>query len=379
VSDKKKQIKEGLTKLVIPKDFLKKKHFFNPKVQLSRDFTVLVLNTLDAKGWIVCDALAGIGARGVRIARECRVKKVWLNDASEDNIEFMKENTNLNSLVKRIKITNKDANQLLSEQPRVFDYIDIDPWGSPAYYFGSATRAIKRTGYIGFSATDTATLSGTSPITCLRRYGVESYKTDFFKEVAVRILITSAVLSFSKFSYSFKPLLSYVSEHYFRVFGEVKKGRSIANKNLKENLGYVNFCPNCLWRKISKPITKCEFCGSENKIIGRVWTGQIEDLKFIEECEKKLSEIDWLKTEKKIRKILFLLKNETLPFYYNIHKLCQKHKLRIPKTMNLLLELRKNGYFSERTHFCEEGIKTNATLKDLINSIKSMPIKIICD
>ena len=365
-------MEEGLVRFKTPKHYLSKKHFFNPKVELSRDLTVLVLNALNPKGWTVCDALTSIGVRGIRIAKECSVKKVWINDISEDNIPFMKANVKLNSIVKKVKVTNKDANQLLSEQLRVFDYIDIDPWGSPAYYFDSAARAIKRTGYIGFSATDTAALSGTSSVTCLRRYGIQSYKTDFFKELAIRILISSAAFSFSKWSFSFKPLLSYVSEHYFRVFAEVKKGKSIASKNLKENLGYVNYCPDCLWKNIGKPITKCEFCGSETVNIGKVWIGKIEDLKFIEECEKKLSGIDWLKTEKKIRKILFLLKNETLPFYYHIHKLCQKNKLRIPKTMDLLIELRRKGYFSERTHFSKEGIKTNAPLKELIDTIKKI-------
>jgi len=37
-----------------------------------------------------------------------------------------------------------------------------------------------------------------------------------------------------------------------------------------------------------------------------------------------------------------------------------------------LLELRKKGYFSERTHFSDEGVKTNATLKELIDTIKRL-------
>ena len=126
------------------------------------------------------------------------------------------------------------------------------------------------TRYVFFSATDTAAFCGTSPITCLRRYGIESYKTDFFKELGMRILIASAALSFSKWSFSFKPILSYVSEHYFRVFAELKKGKVITNATLKENLGYVNYCSKCLWRNVNKqPITKCEFCGSKTKIIGK--------------------------------------------------------------------------------------------------------------
>jgi tRNA (guanine26-N2/guanine27-N2)-dimethyltransferase len=365
-----KEISEGLTRLKIPIDYLNKKHFFNPRVELSRDLTVLVLNVLNPKDWVICDVLAGIGVRGVRIAKECKVKEVWINDISEDNIPFIKNNLILNSMKDKIKITNQDANKLLSDQIRVFDYIDIDPWGSPSYYFDSCARAIKRTGYVGFSATDTAALCGTSPITCLRRYGIESCKTDFFKELGIRILIANAALTFGKWSFSFKPLLSYASEHYFRVFAEVKKGKSIASKSLNDNLGYVNYCPECLWRKVGGVITKCEYCGSNTKIIGKIWTGQIEDLEFIEKCEDELKEVNWLKTENKIKKLFFLLKNETIPFYYDIHKICQKKRFGIPNFQELQNNLMEKGYLTKRTHFSYKGIKTDASLKCLIELLK---------
>ncbi len=365
-----KEIKEGLTKLIIPRDYLKKTHFFNPRVELSRDMTILVLNTLNSKNWIICDSLAGIGARGIRIAKECGVKKVFVNDISEDNIPLMKKNVSLNLLENKVNIINQDTNQVLSDNIRVFDYIDIDPWGSPSYYLDSVARAIKRKGFIGFSATDTAALCGTSPITCLRRYGIESYKTDFFKELGLRILLSNAALTFGKWSFSFKPLLSYASEHYFRVFAEVEKGKSIASKTLEQNLGYVNYCSKCLWRKIDEePIIKCEFCDSKTKVIGKIWTGKIEELKFLQTCLEELNQTNWLKTENKIKNLISLLKNETIPFYYDVHRICQKNKFEIPKFEILQQKLRDKGNVAERTHFCYKGIKTDLSLKEMIEII----------
>jgi tRNA (guanine26-N2/guanine27-N2)-dimethyltransferase len=366
-------VEEGLTQLEIPKDYLDKKHFFNPRVELSRDLTVLVLNALKPKDWIVCDALAGIGARGIRIVKECRVKKVFLNDISEENVKFMRENVRLNSVESKVEIVNQDANLLLSSHIRNFDYIDIDPYGSPAYYFDSCARAIKRNGYIGFSATDTAALCGTSPITCLRRYGIESYKTDFFKELGIRILMANAALSFSKWSFSLEPLLSFASEHYFRVFTKVKKGKGIASRTIKDNLGYVSYCSECLWRKVDfNPVTECGFCKSKTRIIGKVWIGLIEDLDFIQSCEKELLKTNWLRTAKKIKKFFEVLKNESFPFYYDIHKLCSKHGLKIPSFDVLREKLRKNGFKAEKTHFLSVGIKTDASLKDLIGIISEI-------
>ncbi len=166
--------------------------------------------------------------------------------------------------------------------------------------------------------------------------------------------------------------MSYVSEHYFRVFAKVKKGKSIASKTVKDNLGYINYCSKCLWRKIDKnPITNCGACESKTKIIGKVWIGKIEDLDFIQKCKEKLSEVSWLNTEKRIKKILDLLGNEQIPLYYDVHKICEKHGLRIPQFDSLIEELKNKGYFAERTHFWNKGIKTDVPLEFLIISIKS--------
>ncbi len=70
-----------------------------------------------------------------------------------------------------------------------------------------------------------------------------------------------------------------------------------------------------------------------------------------------------------MKRLLTLLKNESIPFYYDIHKLCQKHKLKIPKFKELQDKLRKEDYTAERTHFSDKGIKTDASLKDLIDLI----------
>lgn len=363
-------MKEGLVRLEIPKDHLKKKHFFNPGMEFDRDLTALILNTLKTKGWVVCDALAGTGARGIRIAKECDVQEVWLNDASEDVIPFLEKNVKINRVKGKTRIFNKDANDLLSENRITFDYIDLDPFGSPVFYFDSCARAIKKEGLVAFTATDTAPLAGTNPLTCLRRYGIKSYKTDFFKELGLRILISSIALSFSRWSLAFKPLLSYARRHYYRVLGEVEKGKIKTNRSLKKNLGYVSYCSKCLWRKIDKkPLTNCEFCGSDTHIIGKVWIDQIEDIKFIQECQKKLSKIEWLRTKDKIKKLLNLLKNKSIPLYYDVHKLCQRYGLKIPKFRAIINRLQNVGYKAERTHFSNKGIKTDATLKDLIKII----------
>ena len=363
-------IGEGKTRLEVPKDYMKKVHFFNPEMELARDITVLLLNALKTKDWLVCDALAGTGARGIRIANECKVKEVWINDANPKVLKFARKNVEINNL-KNVTITNKDANVLLAENKKTFDYIDLDPFGSPSYYFNSTAIAIKKGGLIGLTATDTACLAGTYPFVCLRRYGVKSYKTDFMHELGIRILITSIALALSRWTLTFKPLISYAMHHYYRVWGIVERGRKKANESVRKNLGYINYCPSCLWRNIDKkPKETCEFCNKRLVNIGFVWIGKIEDRETILSCLRKLKRVDWLKKRVEIEKLFHFLKNEgEAQLYYDIHKLCKKHKKPLKKFVEIVKSLRSNGFLAFRTHFCKLGIKTNASLEELMSCI----------
>lgn len=364
-------VQEGRTKLVIPKDYLKKSHFFNPKMELARDLTVLILNTLKTKDWVVCDALTGIGARGIRMANECKLRCVWLNDINEKVLKFTEKNVKFNK-IKNVKIFNEDANLLLSRNRRNFDYIDIDPFGSYVFYLDSVARSIKNNGLIGLTATDTAPLAGTNPLTCLRRYGIKSYRTDFYRELGLRVLLSSTVLILSRWTFSFRPLLTYAYEHYYRIWGSVSRGKKKANECVKNNLGYVNYCPFCLWRKISKtPKELCEYCRKKLITIGLIWVGDIEDERFVSKVEKTLSKTEWLKTKKEIKNLLKFLRTESkVPLYYDVHKLCKKHKISpIPKFELIEKELRNRGYKVFRTHFCRTGLKVNIGLKELLNVI----------
>ena len=358
---------EGKTKLIVPASFLKKAHFYNPEMELARDLTVLLLLCIGSDNWVVLDALTGIGARGVRIAKETDIKEVWLNDYSKDALRYAKRNVEINRVKTRTKIFGRDANVLMFSYPNSFDYIDIDPFGSPTYYLNSAAKAMKKVGVIGVTATDTGNLAGTFPLTCFRKYGVKSFKTEFMHELGVRILIASVALTFARWDYSFQLLLSYWYKHYYRVWGIARKGKRNANKMVKENIGYLSYCQKCLWRSVGKkPICSCKNCGSEIIIVPNVWIGKIEDVAIIEKCEKKLRESDWLRKRDELKKLLGFLKNEdTQVFFYDLHELAGKWKVKVPKKSVVCEKLKEMGYFCYATHFSPVGIKTNASLQEI--------------
>src|SRR3989338_4745467 len=196
--------------------------FYNPAMALNRDLSVLLLRAIGMKKIRVGDVLAGSGVRSIRFLLELpkiSVESISINDGGQEANRLIKRNLALNGLSKdkRITITKKDANLAILESSG-FDYIDIDPFGSPAPFLDASCKRISRGGIIAITATDTAPLCGTYPRTCLRRYWAMPKKCGMMHEIGLRILIRKAQLIASQYEKALIPLFSYSHEHYFRVF-----------------------------------------------------------------------------------------------------------------------------------------------------------------
>lgn len=185
-----KEIEEGKVKIKVdegrPYD---KKVFYNPKMEFDRNLSISIADLVQPKE--LCDSLAATGIRGIRYLKESRVPEVWINDASPKATNLIKNNCKLNDVNCIVK--NKDAAVLLRE--KMFDYIDVDPFGSPAEFFDSASSSIKDNGFLGITATDTYSFFGTYPRVSIRRYGRKSINTDYNKELGLRILVSSLIES----------------------------------------------------------------------------------------------------------------------------------------------------------------------------------------
>ncbi|MCK4429657.1 MAG: tRNA (guanine(10)-N(2))-dimethyltransferase, partial [Candidatus Aenigmarchaeota archaeon] len=283
-----KIIKEGNIKIKVPvEEELTRKMsvFYNPEMKFDRDLSEIIVSVLKPKK--ICDGLAASGVRGLRYANilEGEICKdgltdcpeVVLNDTNPNAVKLMDKNAKLNSL--KIRIENKNANKLLLEE--MFDFIDIDPFGSPIYFLDCAAKSIRNRGIVALTATDTAPLCGTSPLTCLRRYGIKSLRTDFSKELGLRILISSAIKHFTKYDIAFTPIFSYCRKHYFRIFGKIERGCKRADSLLKQ-FDYISYCQKCGFRKTGI-LGKCENCGEKLNLIGKLYLGDFADKDF---CNK---------------------------------------------------------------------------------------------
>jgi len=327
--------------------------FYNPTMELNRDLSVLVCQWLvnkNKKKVTVLDGLAASGIRGIRLANEIVGDlEITVNDWNIDAYDLIRKNID-NLKLKKIFASNRNLNTLLSEKK--YDYIDVDPFGSPVYFIDSAVRGINNDGIIAVTATDTATLCGTYPKVCLRRYGAIPYHSIAMKEIGLRILLGFICKEAGKYDKGIKPIASYCTDHYFRAYIQIINGTSRANDSMK-NYSIIN----------SNDIFPLK---NENIDIGPLWLGKIQNKKIIKELRTMLFKKQ-INTKNELWKLLDLLEEEAdgSNFFYETDKLASIFNKSPPKMEFIFKKLKDKGYNVYRTHFSSIGFKTNAPKSEI--------------
>lgn len=377
---------EGAVEVVVPRlgafvkepsDYAPSKApvFYNPVMELNRDVAVLALQAfqrLSGRELRVCEPLTGCGVRGIRVAKEVDgVAKVVVNDINGKAYRLARFNVEKNGLADKVVVANEDANLLLSRfgaPRRRFDYVDVDPFGSPMPYVDSVLRALRRGGLLALTATDLAPLCGVHPKSCVRRYGGRPLRTEYCHELAVRLLAGALARTAARYDVGVGVMFSHSSQHYVRLYAAVDYGAKVADASL-ENLGYVRHCFTCLHREASVGMFRCgketcPECGDKVSVAGPLWVGGVVDEGFVAAMERAL-ETKVFRQKRKVRRLLVLAKEEAnAPItYYVVDKVCDKLGLPVPPVERVVEELKKAGYQASITHFKTRGVKTNAQAK----------------
>ncbi|MBC7101389.1 tRNA (guanine(10)-N(2))-dimethyltransferase [Methanothermobacter tenebrarum] len=376
-------INEGIVTVKIPsfhKISSKAPVFYNPNMELNRDISVLAIQQFqkEKKSKIkIADLFAGSGIRGIRYRLEIEgVESVLANDINPVAVEFIEENSKLNNAP--VDITMEDANILLRRNRGIFDVVDIDPFGTPSPFIESAGYSLKKDSLLCVTATDTSSLCGTYKNPCIRKYNAVPLKTEYCHENGLRILVGFTSLTLAKYKKYIKSRLAYSSQHYMRIYLEIGKGAAKADKSLKENIGFIYHCHNCLYRNLEHgmlPILpkKCPKCGGRLDFSGPLWIGELEDESFIKGMIRSLPE-KTLNKKKEALKLLKLLEEEAgmPPTFYDIHKICSKMRISAPPLKKVMENLQEKGFKVVRSHCRATGIKTNASIMELKKSIKEV-------
>ena len=388
-------IKEGQVKVVVPKlsnyiekpsDYAPSKApvFYNPIMELNRDIAVLVLQTYQKileRKLTVCEPMTGCGLRGVRFAVEVEgIQQVLLNDIDPKSANLALFNAEINNVSDKLLVFNEDANLFLSKHAapkKRFDYIDIDPFGTPVNYIDSALRAIRNKGLIALTATDMAPLCGVHPRACIRKYGGHPLRTEYCHELAVRLMIGSLTMMAAKHNIGINVLFSNSVDHYIRAYAMVNYGAKISDISVKQ-MGYILHCFSCFHREIVFGLSSfhkefCPICDKKFEVAGPLWLGKIADKNF---CSLLLKEYEnnYFENRKQILKLLIKIRNEAEKqiTYFAVDKICDKLNFPVPSLRVILTSLRKNGYEAVLTHFNSRGIKTNAPANKITETITGL-------
>ena len=347
-------INEGLIRLKIPKAEKISKDmgvFYNPVMSMNRDISILLLNSINKVNLQIADPLAATGVRSVRFLKELdksKIKDIYINDYSKDAVKLIKHNLALNKILYKNKVflSNEDANLFLLNS-NGFDYIDIDPFGTPNPFIDSACKRLARDGILAVTATDTSALCGTFPRACIRKYWAIPKRDALMHETGLRILIRKVQLIASQYDKALIPIFSYSKEHYMRAFLKNDKGKNKVDEVMNQHGHFNDAGPMWLGELWGKGLcSKMHNNALNNNIFNRKLA---RFLKIIQE-ESKINAVG----------------------FYDLHDICEKYKIKnLQKKDVIINRIKKAGYEASETHFKGEGIRSDIALRDLIRILKN--------
>jgi tRNA (guanine26-N2/guanine27-N2)-dimethyltransferase len=352
--------------------------FYNPVMKLNRDLTLAMLLTMPTSVRIGLPMEAS-GLRAARILNELvrpgylDPNAIAINDLSTHAIDFAKKNIahNLGNFDSaKINITVNDASQFLRSS-QGFDYIDIDPFGTPNPFLDSAIQRIARNGILAVTATDTSALAGTYPAATARKYWAVPSRTWVMHEIGLRILIRKVQLIAAQYEKALLPVLSLATDHYYRIFFQVLPGNADVKTILKEHT-YFFVCTNCLatmpamW---NKPMP-CYNCNETVHACGPLWGGQLHDAERVKLMRAEIKKLDE-KTTSSLDKLLAIVEDECriqVIGFLDLHELASRLKVAAPKTEDVLEKL---GARACRTHINGAGVKIDLNIDEVVKLLFS--------
>lgn len=290
-----------------------------------------------------------------------------------------------------------------------FDFVFLQPEGHLANYFDSVFSNLRNNGLLCLTSSDIS-VQFTRTANVIRRYcHAQVTKTDYMREMAVRVIIGCAVRSASRCNKGLEILMTACVEDNFLIVMRVHRGPQHADHCLdqvKPQL-YCQICEEqCFLPGGLTPIENpyallactCheKTPGRTSIVLGPMWSGSIFNTTFISNLLKPHEDLP--EHSSQFKKVLQSIQEEAVcshldvpetngdhhqrdlgepeakrpkiehsqhpttthpPFYINLHKMKFKDVI-IPKMRKVLSFLRSEGYRASRTHFDSNSVRTNA-------------------
>ncbi|NPB03359.1 MAG: hypothetical protein GXO39_02955 [Thermotogae bacterium] len=331
-----------------------RKAFRNPKGETARRLGVLAAKVLNVE--TMFEAFAGGGSRTLLYASHLWPKLKLLH-ANEGNRGFLCEllydylSKGLPTHILRLSVRDFATDWsffVCNHEP--YDWVDLDPFGSPSPFLIGALSLTKVNGYLYITATDTPTLAGRRPGDSVRLYNIHIPPWDTYGEVGARALTYYVWSIANSFGKHITPLFLYYEKYAYRLL--IRLG----DKRDARNIGYIQRCKECgQYLKSSKPLAVCLKCGGENEIFGPTWVGPLKKKEVLTIMEEEAHIIGWNEVARTLR---WLRQEIDVPMFYSLSSL-KLH--RMPSVREVVRILREAGFEASRTQFDPTGIKTDAS------------------
>lgn len=369
------EIVEGESKLRVPKKSIEMKEppqypvFYNMAAKLNRDISVLVVSATSGKSF--ADVMAGLGARSVRVANESGREILFhANDINVKAVAACRRNAALNGVRNLFHFTSQEANELcfrLSSKGFSFDYIDIDPFGSPVAYIQAGISIAGDGSILSVTATDTAVLCGAQRKVAYRRYIARTVRNQFTHESGLRILASFVCRIAAIKDKACIPVFGHCTRHYIRAYFRVLESASMASK-VVDSLAYVALCKKCSSTFVTKEIGRCDECGGEVVYTGPMWTGRISEPALLSGMKKYA-------IEKKMDEAAVLIDrieraDDLPPYGFRIEDLCSSIHIPTVPYSRVKEILENKGFKCERQPYEKTGIKTDAPYREVLDAVR---------
>ena len=328
----------------------------------------------------LADGFSASGIRGIRYLKENKnVNFCHFIDANPSAVKLTKANLKLNKIRKsKSEVLEGDFNREIRNIK--VDLIEIDPFGTPTPYLYDSIRSLKykKESFLSITATDTAVLCGPEATACLKNYHSKSLNNEFTHENGLRILLKKIAEVAVEFNFGIEPLFSLSDQHYLKVFLKLTRGEKYSTSTL-ENIGFVSYCFKCGHRIHGKRMeNRCNICnidkthlGAHMDYAGPLWIGELHNKKFLQKMNSLNKKRAYTHKEQ-LLKILDLMENEIKfpPYFFDLPQVAKIRKTgAVIRREKVIEELTKKGFRASRTHFTPNGIKTNATMEELVRAI----------
>ncbi|KAK6484173.1 TRMT1-like protein isoform X1 [Huso huso] len=287
--------------------------YFSCKMKTNRQLVFCALAVLsEERSPLEClDAFGATGIMGLQWAQHlCSTVKVTINDINETSVKMIRENCHLNHMrvqgenddsegeeldeepLSTIEVTKMDANVLM--HLRAFDFIHLDPYGTAVNYLDAAFRNVRNLGIVSVTSTDTSSLYSKTLNVTLRHYSCHIIRTEYYKELAARMVIATVARAAARCNKGIKVLLAVALEHFVLVVVRVLRGPTQADESPKkiQQLIHCQWCEERVFLKEGSMVEEnlyrqlpCDCHGSmpgKTAVeLGPLWSGSLFNTGFL--------------------------------------------------------------------------------------------------